>query len=203
MFPFPSWRRSSPPPFSGGTDWCFIGKVVLAICVPAVLFMSPPWGWYVLGVLLTLVGLFVLASIAYMLYQLVRTDYADWFSRPRTSPAAFVRKFERSLEVGLPLGGGEDLFGNAIPSPLDNLLWTHWIFWAVFQVGDQELEFRLPKDAYIELEEGMTGLLTYQGERFLRFKPMSLAAGPDETRSSKRDQWKLGSRLPRGRPPDP
>jgi hypothetical protein len=199
MFPlFPRPRRS-PPPLSEGTDWGLILKLVLAAALLLALMQMGSLGWWIIGALVAMVALFVAANFAYMLYQLVRLDCVNWFGRRRTAPAAFIRKFERSLEVGLPLGGGEDLFGNVIPSPLDDLLWTHWVFWVVFQVEDQELEFRVPRDVYIELEDGMTGLLTYQGERFLRFKPMSLPRPAGDT-TTPPGRWSRGGTVTR-RPP--
>jgi len=142
-----------------------------------------------LAALVTAAGLFVLGNVAYMAFNRVRISYENGFGHACTAPAVVVRRFERGQQLELPIGD------DSLPV-LQAPVYTRWAFWVVFRVGEQEVELRLPKGAYIELEEGMTGLLTYKGERFLRFKPMAIqidAAKP----SAKREWWKAGGRVPR------
>ncbi len=78
-----------------------------------------------------------------------------------------------------------------------------WDFLVAFQVGDKGIEFRVPEKLYIELEEGMQGVLTYRGERLLRFalgtirsRPPEAAEGTPGVRDEK-SAWTPGARVER------
>lgn len=49
-----------------------------------------------------------------------------------------------------------------------------------FSVNSKELEFSIPLSVYLDTEEGTEGMLTFQGERFKSFIPMTTKKGKED-----------------------
>jgi hypothetical protein len=151
------------------------------------------------------------AAVLFVIYVnavVLRTWYANRWGPIRRAEATVTRKATREYDrdvtpilvwfspllaaLGLMVdqGAGVDLYRD-------------WNFLITFQVGDKEMEFRVPEKLYVELEEGMQGVLTYRGERLLRFALGAIhshpAAAPGGT-PAMRDEaapWTPGGRVAR------
>jgi len=188
MWGLPPWTKrpgQEVEPFSEGTDWWLILKILLAVGAFLALLMWRPWGGAVLVVgFLVLVALAV-GAFVFMVYTVVRVRYLCWVSPPRMVPAAVARKWERTGDFDLSADDSGDFVGPAVLQ--------RWSFIVVFRVEGEVLEFEVPEKAYVELEEGATGLLTFRGERFLGFRPMDALSLEQQAPQ----RWRQGRRLPR------
>ena len=52
-----------------------------------------------------------------------------------------------------------------------NLRVRHTSYYVTFSCAGEELEFKISPDEFDRFDEGQTGLLTYQGSRFISFYP--------------------------------
>lgn len=162
-------------PFSEGTDWGLILKVLLALGAFYLLFS---WGGAgaVLILFLLAVGAVVFV-FAFVLLSLVQVYYQNWFSAPQRAEAVVLRKETREYDYSAITDQMPFLWqvGPAVALAVvilrEILIRSEFDFWVKFQVGEKGLDFTVPEPVYINLEEGDKGILTSKGERLVHFQP--------------------------------
>jgi hypothetical protein len=157
------------------------------------------------GVLL--IAALLAAAVLFVIYAnavVLRTWYANRWGPIRRAEATVARKATReySRDVTPILVWFSPLlaaFGLMVDQGAGVDLYTDWNFLVTFQVGDKEMEFRVPEKLYVELEEGMQGVLTYRGERLLRFALGAIGRAPQATPAMRDESapWRRGGRVAR------
>jgi len=145
--------------------YVLVGIIALAaICVVAVILYAA-WWWL----------RNCLAPTARVRATVVRKRSIPWdISIPRETPAmtaarlgtmgrhphaaakALLRASATSDAPDMEIAGGDD-------------------FYVTYLIGSRELELLVSESAYIEAEEGASGLLSFRGEQFISFTPSSTA----------------------------
>ena len=110
------------------------------------------------------------AIAAYIWVVVLWTVYRKHFGPILKTQGIVTRKYTQKYDVDLV---APHMLVRAIIRALGGTggvtVYKVWSFWIVFDVGNTELEFRLPEKLYVELEEGTPGTLTYQGEKLISF----------------------------------
>jgi len=148
-------------------------KILLAfLVVILVLLYVPKQAYAVLGLAAVAFGLLVVLWLVIVGTDL-RSFFADRLAPRRTVRATVGRKWTRDYEMNLPRRSP------SILAPVLNLffqptvtLYIAWVFWVSFDVGGREMQLSVPENIYIGLTEGAQGLLTYKGEKLIRFRPL-------------------------------
>jgi Protein of unknown function (DUF2500) len=155
------------------------GKPLLAamagVAIVVIVARDTRWGVVLVPYGLAALLLCAVVAILYAAIVVGCTRWANRFGPVRTVPARVVRKSTQSQDFGLPAA---DPLGSADGLSEGGALYTAWSFWVTFEVSGKEVDFRLPEKLYVELEEGMEGLLTHRGERLLRFRLGNIDSGP-------------------------
>jgi hypothetical protein len=153
---------------------------------------------YVVTIGVVVLAALIALALLYIFVVVIYTQVSSRWGAVHTLPARVERKWTNETDLDLP----QDSLGTQVALATDRdpgipLLQRH-DFWVSFDLGgDRREEFRVAESLYVALEEEMTGLLTFRGERLLRFVPESHPeeSAPDDGPS----QWRPGRRLPRTR----
>ncbi len=159
-------------------------KLILAVLLLILICQDTQWGMHIMAYGMVALGVLFLSALLLMVVTTGRARYRSWRA-PRESVTATVeRKWTRSYDYDVPreMPGDElGLSSSVEPRVLETLglgsdptitLYTQYVYWACFRVGDAEMEFGVPEDVYITLEDGQEGVLSFKGERFLAFRPL-------------------------------
>ncbi|MBN1459449.1 MAG: hypothetical protein JXA57_07920 [Armatimonadetes bacterium] len=159
-------------------------KLILVLLACMLLVTETSWGWWVLVAAATAFLAALLAALAIMFVSVARFHYLGRRADKHEAMGVVLRKWTRSYDYDVPapmLGGtwlGTVLW--LILRLLNHLgqaglVWTvysQFVFWVVFEVEGEEVEFAVPEDLYISLDEGMAGVVCYRGPKLVEFRPM-------------------------------
>ena len=157
-------------PFDVGTLLTLI-LLALVVWFGFTFVLSSPTAFTITMVVAGALGVLVMGHV---LITVARARYAGRWGPTRSVRAALARKWSDERDYGLPLGGQTtQLLADALDQDAVPTLYARWSFWVSFDLGQgKEEEFRVPESVYTQLEEGTEGILTYRGERLLRFLPL-------------------------------
>jgi hypothetical protein len=173
---------------SEGTDWWLLLKILVALGVVCLLFMSQGAG-ALLILLLLAVGAVIFVFV-FVLLSLIQTYYANWFATPQRAEATVLWKETREYDYSAITDQMPFLWqvGIAVSLALvilrEILIRSECDFWVRFQIGEKDLDFRVPEGVYANLEEGEKGILTSKGERLVHFQPTERPPAPKPTPES-------------------
>jgi hypothetical protein len=170
-----------PPP--KWYDYGVILKLLLALLLLWALLAYGLRYPFLLAVTIIIVALLALVAIAHVLSTVVAVGWASRWGRTRSVQATVARKWTRGEDysIGVPVEK-PFAFEGEFASPQEELGVTvpgGMGFWVAFRTGAREEKFSVPESLYVELEEGVKGVLTYRGERFLSFVPLDRPERPD------------------------
>ena len=193
----------SPGLFPGPFDRTVFLKLLLVVFVVwAVLSHLPAYPALFTGFLVVIAALAALV-VAHVVITVLRVQHASRWGPTRSMTATVTRKWTDERDLGLPAGGPLEgaVLGTLEQQPAPTLYESR-NFWVAFDLGEgEEEEFRVRESVYTALEEGVTGVLTYRGERLLSFLPSdappSVGANHDDGDGGP-TQWHPGPHVPRG-----
>jgi hypothetical protein len=168
--PFSAWGPEGPRRFDPEVLLKLSLAVLLGLALLHYGFRYP----LLLSAIFVIVIVLVIAAVIHVVATVLRAQYGNRWGALHSVPAKVTRKRVPDSELG------------------------ESVFWAAFRINAREQEFEVPESLYVELEEGLEGILTYRGERLIRFAPLDAQGRPpDDTPGG--SAWRPGPHLPRSR----